>query len=41
MADDTKPYVPPEENLAELTLKAVVLGVVVAALLGAANAYLG
>ncbi len=41
MADDMKPYVPPEENLAELTLKAVVLGVVVAALLGAANAYLG
>ena len=41
MAVETKPYVPPEENLAELTLKAVVLGVVVAALLGAANAYLG
>jgi len=41
MADETKPFVPPEENLAELTLKAVVLGVVVAALLGAANAYLG
>jgi len=41
VADDKKPYVPAEENLAELTLKAVVLGVVVAALLGAANAYLG
>jgi putative OPT family oligopeptide transporter len=41
MADETRPYVPPEENLAELTLKALVLGVVVAALLGAANAYLG
>ncbi len=41
MADDTKPFIPPEENLAELTLKAVVLGVVTAALLGAANAYLG
>jgi putative OPT family oligopeptide transporter len=41
MADDTRPYVLPEESLAELTLKAVVLGVVVAALLGAANAYLG
>ncbi len=41
MADDTRPYVPPEENLAELTFKAVALGVVVAALLGAANAYLG
>ena len=41
MADETKPFVPPEENLAELTLKALVLGVLVAALLGAANAYLG
>ena len=41
MADEKKPYVPAEENLAELTLKALVLGVVVAALLGAANAYLG
>ena len=41
MGVDTKPFVPTEENLAELTLKAVVLGVVVAALLGAANAYLG
>jgi len=41
MADDTKPYVPPEESLAELTWKALVLGVLVAALLGAANAYLG
>ncbi len=41
MADETKPYVAAEENLAELTVKAVVLGVVVAALLGAANAYLG
>jgi len=41
MADDTKPFVPAEENLAELTLKAVVLGVLVASLLGAANAYLG
>ena len=41
MADDSKPYVSAEENLAELTLKALLLGVVVAALLGAANAYLG
>jgi putative OPT family oligopeptide transporter len=41
MADDSKPYVAPEESLAELTLKALVLGVVVASLLGAANAYLG
>jgi putative OPT family oligopeptide transporter len=41
MSDELKPYVPPEESPAELTLKALVLGVVVAALLGAANAYLG
>jgi uncharacterized oligopeptide transporter (OPT) family protein len=41
MSDETRPFVPPEESLAELTLKALVLGVVVAALLGAANAYLG
>ncbi len=38
---EIKPYVAPEENLPELTVKAVLLGVVVAALLGAANAYLG
>src|SRR5512136_1042424 len=41
MADDAKPFVPPEESLPELTAKALLLGVVVAALLGAANAYLG
>jgi len=36
-----KPYVPEESNLAELTLKAVVLGVLMALVLGAANAYIG
>jgi putative OPT family oligopeptide transporter len=41
VADDTKPFVRVEESLPELTLKALLLGVVVAALLGAANAYLG
>jgi len=41
MADDDKTFVPPEESLPELTAKALLLGVVVAALLGAANAYLG
>ena len=41
MADDKKPFVPAEESLPELTLKALLLGVAVAALLGAANAYLG
>jgi putative OPT family oligopeptide transporter len=41
MADDSKPYVPAEESLAELTVKSLVLGVLVAVVLGAANAYLG
>lgn len=36
-----KPFVPAETELAELTVKAVVLGVIMAILLGAANAYLG
>ncbi len=35
------PYVPASKNMAELTLKAVLLGVVMAVVLGAANAYLG
>jgi putative OPT family oligopeptide transporter len=41
MSHEEKPLVPPGESLPELTLKALLLGVVVAALLGAANAYLG
>ncbi len=41
MADESRPYVAAEESLPELTVKALLLGVVVAALLGAANAYLG
>ncbi len=36
-----KPYVPPESVLPELTIKAIVLGVLMAIILGAANAYLG
>lgn len=36
-----KPYVPAETNLPELTFKAVFLGIVMAVVLGAANAYLG
>lgn len=36
-----KPYVPEETSMAELTLKAMVLGVLMALVLGAANAYLG
>ncbi len=35
------PYVPAETTLPELTLKALVLGVLMAVVLGAANAYLG
>src|SRR5690606_13048440 len=34
-------FVPAERNLPELTLKAVTLGVIMAVILGAANAYLG
>jgi putative OPT family oligopeptide transporter len=41
MAEESRTYVPAEESLPELTAKALLLGVVVAALLGAANAYLG
>jgi putative OPT family oligopeptide transporter len=36
-----KPYVPEKTNLPELTFKAVALGVLMAVVLGAANAYLG
>ena len=36
-----KPYVPAESTMSEFTLKAIVLGVFMAAVLGAANAYLG
>jgi len=35
------PYVPAESTLPELTMKALVLGVLMAVVLGAANAYLG
>jgi putative OPT family oligopeptide transporter len=36
-----KPYIPAESNMPELTIKAVLLGIVMAVVLGAANAYLG
>ncbi len=36
-----KPYVPEVTNLRELTFKAILLGVIMAVLLGAANAYIG
>ena len=38
---DFKPYVPAETSLAEMTLRALLLGVLMAVVLGAANAYLG
>jgi len=42
MADqEFKPYVPASSTMAELTFKAVFLGVIMAVVLGAANAYLG
>jgi putative OPT family oligopeptide transporter len=40
MKEEPKPYVPASAALPELTVKAVGLGVVLAALMGAANAYL-
>ncbi|MBO8130675.1 MAG: oligopeptide transporter, OPT family [Candidatus Marinimicrobia bacterium] len=36
-----KPFVPPETSMRELTFKALFLGVILAIVLGAANAYLG
>ncbi len=36
-----QPYVPPDREMKEFTLRAVVLGLVMTAILGAANAYLG
>lgn len=43
MAEEKKfvPFVPPEENMPEFTLKALIIGLVLAVVLGAANAYLG
>jgi len=42
VAKDFVPYIPPEEeNVAELTLKAALLGIVLSVVMAAANAYLG
>jgi putative OPT family oligopeptide transporter len=43
MADQKKfvPFVSPETNMAEFTVRALVIGLVLAVVLGAANAYLG
>ena len=40
MKDDFKPYIAADAQLPELTWKAVALGIVLAAMMGAANAYL-
>lgn len=39
--EEYRPYVPPERSLAELTVKAVLIGILLAVVFGAANAYLG
>jgi putative OPT family oligopeptide transporter len=39
--EDFQPLIPPEKSVAELTLKAVLVGVVLAIVMGSANAYLG
>ncbi len=38
---DYKPYVPPEQSMKEISFKAILLGIIMAIILGAANAYLG
>ena len=39
--ENFQPLIPPEKNVAELTLKAVLVGVLLAIIMGSANAYLG
>ncbi len=39
--DEYRPFVPPEQSIAELTVKAVLIGLLLAVVFGAANAYLG
>jgi len=36
-----KPYVPAEQSMKEISFKAILLGIIMAVILGAANAYLG
>ena len=38
--DDYEPYIAPEEKVTEFTVRAVIIGCVLACLFGAANAYL-
>ncbi|MCD6512305.1 MAG: oligopeptide transporter, OPT family [Thermoplasmata archaeon] len=39
--ENFQPLIPPEKNIPELTLKAVLVGVILAIIMGSANAYLG
>ncbi|MDO4952427.1 MAG: OPT/YSL family transporter, partial [Synergistaceae bacterium] len=41
MNEEFKPYIPAEESKEELTFTAIVLGMFLAVIFGAANAYLG
>ncbi len=42
MSDQSfKPYVPPDQSMKEISFKAILLGIIMAIILGAANAYLG
>jgi len=43
MADQVpyEPFIPADQDIAEFSLRAVVLGVIMAVILGAANAYIG
>lgn len=36
-----KPYIPSEQSMKEISFKAIFLGIIMAVILGAANAYLG
>ncbi|MCX8055564.1 MAG: hypothetical protein N3A67_07865 [Ignavibacteria bacterium] len=42
MAEEKKfvPFVPSDSNMAEMTVRALILGLIMAVILGAANAYL-
>ena len=41
MSDQFKSYIPPDQDMKEISFKAVFLGIIMAVVLGAANAYLG
>ena len=41
MSDQFKSYIPPDQDMKEISFKAILLGIIMAVILGAANAYLG